>query len=831
MDAGQRMVQSGFSKEAFPAGTHICQIFCDEQERSGAITDFLLAGVRDGARTACYLSDRLDPAALQARLDKHDLTLEGLEADGTLELGRAREVYFREGGFDLDRPFELLAQLQQDALKVGRPARAMGEVCPEVGQIDGGRPLLAYERRLNPFLREKRLMVVCQYEAAAFDGATIMDILKVHPMMVLRGEVVYNPFFVPADPLVSPERGVTSCPEVQPLGQILLIESLIAQLPNRLSMLRFAVRGLEDLPGVRKVWFQDGSALADEGGRHAFEIRYDGHCHAVLYLAVADEAQFAPYYPYLKNLAFMLGVVLGERLQREQNQRYRTQLEALVEARTQALLESEGRAQSMLRTALDGIWLVDAEDRLLEVNQAACAMLGYSHGELLGMRVEQIETQAGQPPLAGIRQQGSRLFESRHRRKDGTEFPVEVSGTFHLERNQVVVFVRDITERKRAQEALLQDFALRSEMEKQAAHARQMESLGHLAGGVAHDMNNVLGAILALATSYQQGSTADSGVRNDLDTIAKAAIRGGQMVKSLLNFARPAPMDEVAVDLNRVIQEVVGLLERTLLARIRLAVDLEPRLRPMRGDAGALAHSLLNLCINAVDAMPGEGTLTLRTRNLGEQGIEVQVRDTGAGMSAEVTRRALDPFFTTKGVGKGTGLGLAMVSAMAKAHQAQLAIQSEPGQGTCVTLIFPASQAASPAPGLAADSPKAAAAGFKVLLVDDDPLIQLAMGALLDRLGHAGTIAASGEEALLILEQGYRPEWVILDLNMPGLGGARLLPRLRAILPEVPVILATGKPDQVAHDLLAAYPGVTLLPKPFTMADLRTHLQQRGSSG
>lgn len=611
------------------------------------------------------------------------------------------------------------------------------------------------------------------------------------------------------------------------LGQILLIESLVAQLPNKASMLQFTVRGLESIPGIGRVWFQDGPAPPDQAEGHAIEIRHSGHCHAVLRLVVADQALFYPYLPYLQNLAFMLGVVLEERIQREENGRYRTHLESLVALRTRALADSENRARSMLRTALDGVWLVDCNGCLLEVNQAACTMLGYNHDEMLGLRIDRIEVpqSPAQPDLSWLRLHGSHLFESRHRRKDGTEFPVEVSGTFLPETNQAVVFVRDVTERKRSEEALRKAFEERCQLEKQMARSLQMASLGQLAGGVAHDLNNVLGAILVLATSNLEDFPADSPAHRDIDTIAKAAIRGGQMVKGLLNLVRPAPAGDVALDLNSVLQDIVHLLERTTLARVRLTMDLEPGLRTIRGDAAALAHSFLNLCVNSVDAMPGGGTLTLRTRNHEDGMVEVEVRDTGAGMPPEVLRRALDPFFTTKDAGKGTGLGLFMVYGVVEAHHGRMDIQSEPGKGTRVTLSFPACDLKQPASNAAPRS-EPSVSGLKVLLVDDDPLFQDSVRALLGKLGHSAVTAASGEEALSKLAEGYRPELVVLDLNMPGLGGAGTLPRLRAVLPEAAIILATGKPDQAAYDLVSSYPKVTLLTKPFTKADLSARLAQ-----
>jgi CheY-like chemotaxis protein len=306
------------------------------------------------------------------------------------------------------------------------------------------------------------------------------------------------------------------------------------------------------------------------------------------------------------------------------------------------------------------------------------------------------------------------------------------------------------------------------------------------------------------------------------DTICQAAARGGKMVRSLLSFARQSPAEEYELDVNELLREEVHLLERTTLAKIHLELDLDDDLRPMLGDGGALTHAFMNLCVNAVDAMPENGTLTLRTRNVDNDWIEVTVEDTGTGMSKEILERVLDPFFTTKEVGKGTGLGLSMVYRTVTAHRGQLELQSEPGQGTRVRMRFPACVAVAnlPAP-VPEPCAKASEGQLQILVVDDDPLIQNTVQAILSALGHDVSAAFRGEEALARLQAGYQPDVVILDMNMPGLGGTGTLPRLRALNPTVPVLLATGRVDETALALMAAHPHVTLMAKPFGLTEVR----------
>ncbi len=411
------------------------------------------------------------------------------------------------------------------------------------------------------------------------------------------------------------------------------------------------------------------------------------------------------------------------------------------------------------------------------------------------------------------------------------DYALEVQGeTRHFEarvapsaEDTVITLVRDVTERHRAEEQ-------RRILQAHLQQAQKMESLGALAGGVAHDMNNVLGAILGLASSGLATQPPGSPSHRAFDTISKAAHRGATMVKGLLSFARQSPEEEKDLDVNVLIREEVHLLERTTLARVRLEMDLAENLVPIRGDASAFAHAVMNLCVNAVDALPENGTLTLRTRNLEDRWIEVQVVDTGCGMTPEVLERALDPFFTTKAVGKGTGLGLSMVYSMVKAHHGWMDIQSEPGRGTCVSLRFPGCTTSSAAPLDPMESgAEAPSASLEILVVDDDELIQESLQAVLEVLGHHAIPVLSGEAALAWLEGGASADGVILDMNMPGLGGASTLPRLRALRPDLPVLLSTGRADHQALALVEADPLVTLLSKPFTMGDLKRRLQALGA--
>jgi two-component system cell cycle sensor histidine kinase/response regulator CckA len=360
--------------------------------------------------------------------------------------------------------------------------------------------------------------------------------------------------------------------------------------------------------------------------------------------------------------------------------------------------------------------------------------------------------------------------------------------------------------------------------------AQKLESLGLLASGVAHDINNVLGAILRWSSAMQSNQAADSHdcsdcpVRSAFATISDAAIRGGKLVKSLLIFASNAHKETSVINLNNIINDDVNILAHTTFSKVHFTLNIDPELRPIYGDGPALTHAIMNLCVNAVDAMPEQGDLTIRTRNIDNEWVEVLVEDTGSGMSKEVLERALDPFFTTKEVGKGTGLGLSLVYQTVMSHGGQLDIQSEPNNGTRVGIRLPAFKFPAMLVESSAPQPKSSHRALSVLLVDDDSLIQSAIHAMLRIGGHGVDVASSGEEALAKLETGFRPDVVILDMNMPGLGGRGTLPRLRALCPTLPVILSTGRIDQTVIDLAKTHSLVSLMAKPFRMGELQEKL-------
>jgi len=487
-------------------------------------------------------------------------------------------------------------------------------------------------------------------------------------------------------------------------------------------------------------------------------------------------------------------------------------------AAERALLENEQRFRTVFDNAADAVLIRYPDGRFTDVNQVALDRYGYTREEFSHMTPEDLSP----PRLAGQHRasaaeavRSGEATEWVNVTKNGTEFPVEVTlKPFTLNGETFIcASVRDLSERKRAE-------AEKAELQEQLQQAHKMESLGRLAGGIAHDMNNVLGAIYAVTEVLQARFGADPDLGGSLSVLEQAAQRGRDLVKGLVGFARKERMTIVPVDLNDLVRKEAALLERTLLQKIQLVVELEEPLPALQGDPATLGSALMNLCVNAVDAMPEGGSLGIRTQ-LGEHGaIQLVVEDTGHGMSSEIVKHVMEPFYTTKPAGKGTGLGLSMVFNTVQAHGGTVAVNSEAGRGTQIVLTFPI-RAAEPGPDLA-DSPLSReGSALRILVVDDDELIRSTVPLMLRVLGHQVEAVDGGRTALDHLARTGPPDLVILDMNMPDMTGKETLRHLRARSPELPILLATGFVEPGVEELVQADPRTLIIGKPFSFDEIQ----------
>ncbi|GLH68606.1 hypothetical protein GETHPA_01390 [Geothrix rubra] len=378
--------------------------------------------------------------------------------------------------------------------------------------------------------------------------------------------------------------------------------------------------------------------------------------------------------------------------------------------------------------------------------------------------------------------------------------------------------VQDITDQVQAEEE-------RRRLEAEVQHFRRLDSLGSLAGGVAHDMNNILAVMMNLSELQLERLTPSDPAAQSFDLIRKACTRGADLVRKLTQFARKQIEKAEPLDLNALVREQRELLERTTLRKAEWVTDLADPLPVVMGQASEIGNAIINLSLNALDAMPRGGRITLRTRALSTGGVELSVEDNGTGMPPEVLARALDPFFTTKPVGKGTGLGLATVYGTMKAHGGTLEIRSEVGQGTTVHLRFPP-PAIVPREASQSQASAGALPPLRVLLVDDDELIRLTLPPLLKDMGLAVETAEDGLQALERLKAPPTVELVILDQNMPQLSGLETLDRIRAEWPTLPVLLASGYREPEIAALPSRHARVATLEKPYSLETLRQTLSR-----
>jgi signal transduction histidine kinase len=361
--------------------------------------------------------------------------------------------------------------------------------------------------------------------------------------------------------------------------------------------------------------------------------------------------------------------------------------------------------------------------------------------------------------------------------------------------------------------------------------SQKLEVLGQITGGVAHDFNNLLMTVLSSLELLRKRLPADTSSYRLLDNAVQGAERGAALTQRMLAFARRQDLKPEAVDVAALIHGMADLLRRSLDPGVRIEMDFPPGIRAAQVDANQLELALLNLAVNARDAMPAGGRLTVRCRNAtvaagygppdlaaGDY-VRVAVSDTGVGMDAETRRRATEPFFTTKGPGKGTGLGLSMIHGLAGQSGGAVQIESQPGVGTTVEMWLPVSThevAAQPAPASQTAGTTTAVRACRVLLVDDDPLVAMTTAAMLEDLGHGVIEAHSAIQALALLRAGEIVDLVITDHAMPDMTGAELAGEIHAAWPRLPVILATGYADLPS----GMDPRTPRLNKPYLSADL-----------
>ena len=512
----------------------------------------------------------------------------------------------------------------------------------------------------------------------------------------------------------------------------------------------------------------------------------------------------------------------------------------LTERKTaeQTLKKSEEQFRLLVQGVTDyAIYMLDSDGRVSNWNLGAQGIKGYLPHEAIGQHFSLFYTdedrKAGEPQraLETAAREGRFEKEGRRVRKDGSQFWAHVIIDAIRDSDGSLLgyakITRDITERKEVEQKL-------EKAREALVQSQKMEAIGHLTGGIAHDFNNLLMAVLGSLELVRKRLPGDSKLAALVDNAILGAKRGATLTQRMLAFARRQELNSETIHFPELVRGMTDLLERSLGRSISIETRFPIALKPIRADANQVEMALLNLAVNARDAMAEGGQIILAARNVvirtdEPDGLKagryvcISVGDTGEGMDQATRSRALEPFFTTKGPGKGTGLGLPMVHGLARQSGGRFALKSRVGEGTTAELWLPVDEAASAAieQGRAPPPPQADRqhALLVVLAVDDDDLVLTNTVAMLEDLGHTAIGAPSGKAALEILRQDNSIDLVITDQIMPQMTGLQLAAAIKTEWPKLPVLIATGFAETPSGSL-----GFARLAKPFTQAELAEKL-------
>lgn len=494
--------------------------------------------------------------------------------------------------------------------------------------------------------------------------------------------------------------------------------------------------------------------------------------------------------------------------------------------------------QTTFDATSDVIWVLDTEQRILRSNKAAERAFGCTAAEMIGKHNYEIALKASEPPP---RSPFRRMLESLRRESlemqiDERWFNVVVDPILDADKNLLgaVNILQDITESKRAEEQ-------RERLEAELFQAQRIEAVGRLAGGVAHDFNNMLSIILGYGEMLLAKLEEQDPSRDDVKTMVEAGKRSAALTRQLLAFSRQQTLQPKMIDLKVILKDIEMMLRSLIGEEIELELIAPENLAPVIADPGQMEQVIMNLAINARDAMSKRGKLTIEALNveldelfaMSHPGavpgkfVMLAVTDTGCGMEKEVLDKIFEPFFTTKEKGKGTGLGLSTVYGIVKQSNGCIYAYSEPGEGSTFEVYLPQMEQRSDETGVLNRNEDQSGRGEHILLVEDEAALRALLEEMLVKLGYRVTVAANGNEAVLLVEErGLEPDLLLTDVVMPGMDGSVLVERLRERDPALNVLYMSGyMADAVSHDGILD-PSTHFIEKPISLSDLSKSIRE-----
>lgn len=583
------------------------------------------------------------------------------------------------------------------------------------------------------------------------------------------------------------------------LGQINLMQSMTALLPTVEDKMDFVCSALSELPGVRIVSYRmaSGSEAPQKKNTEQLIIQYNKHHFLDILFTLHNADEFLPYWPFLENFGSMLGVILEERRQKEENERLNRELEERVNNRTQQLHEREEDLLITLNSIGDGVITTDLEGNITRMNPVSEKLTGWALSEAITRPLENVfhiissdDNTAIPSPVEKVLKSGRVVGLANHTTliaRDGTHFHIADSAApirdSHGELRGVVLVFQDVTEEYKLQEELHQ--------------SRKMEAIGKLAGGIAHDFNNVLSGIIGAADLLLNTAELDEFAKKYLGVIITAAENASSLTAKLLAFGRKNQAKKTPLNMHTLIEDTETILGRSLDKKIVIKKQLNAKAATILGDSSLLQNSIINMAINASHAMPDGGTFSIITENKApnkvdsnDEYLHLNLSDTGSGISKENLDKIFDPFFTTKEKGKGTGLGLSAVYGTINEHKGKIKVESYLGKGTTFHIYLPLTKEEH------IEQPKKQeliSGQATILAVDDEDSVRLILQAILSSLHYTIILAKDGKEAIDIYKKrGKDIDLVVLDMIMPKMNGKETYTKLKEMNPDIKVIVCSG---------------------------------------
>lgn len=862
-------------KEVVPPGAHTCLVYRNQEKKNRIILQFVADGLQRGEKVVC-VTDSLTKEAILDWLKKERLQLPGGFED-KLVVEATKNIYYPNGYFSPEEVIEKCRRLAKESPPEG--FRVTGELTWLASGLPGTERFMEYEFMANEFFSKRSATAVCQFDANSLHGTTLAEIISIHPMLIVHGQIMHNPLYLSNlhRSAFTPLKRKKQLQEERIGTLFLAIAGILETLPNLQrkaefteGLLRSVLQITEShlcLPGYISQSFISGECQRCKARQTVKEYlpfscplinRPDIVTYAIKtadfyfgYLLLSEKEVYKK--PLLMALVFnyinLLALSLENSIRRDQLQALNKDLEAQIETKEKmrALLQqNEERIKAIMEGTDEGLWEYDFATGKIEFDENWQRILEYKPGEI-EYNLKWLEASIHPDHRLRLAQ----AFEDYLRKKTkycDVEYKIKTkSGEWkwvwsrgialtYDENNKPLKLTgtnRDITlyqKTKEALEASVKQLAL----EKERANMLKMqklESLGILAGGIAHDFNNLLSVILANLQLAEFKLAKGQDATKELKTVEKATLRAAKLTKQLLAFSKGgAPVKQTAA-LHEIITETAEFALKG--TPVKIEYFLPPDLWAVEIDTGQISQVLQNLLLNAYQAMPEGGTVKISARNEvlpPENGMMLQpgnyvmvaVEDEGVGIPEEILTKIFDPYFTTKE--KGNGLGLASSYYIIKNHGGYIGVSSQVGSGSTFYIYLPAS-----------DKKPEAKTGRKkhllkeerkrILLMDDEPLLRNSVKEFLEDHGHEVQVAAEGREAVALYKKGREMkapfDVVIMDLTIPGgMGGKEAARQILVLDPKAKIIVSSGYSDDPVLAKHTKYGFCDVITKPFPLEEL-----------